>query len=57
MLKHALVGAIEATSVAFDFCWVRSLQMHLQVDVKAVSRIGGEGTVRALDVRLGLVLV
>ena len=57
MLKHALVGAVEAACVAFDSRRVRTLQVHLQVDVKAVSRIGGEGAVRALDVHLGLVLV
>ena len=57
MLKHALVGAVEAASVAFDSRRVRILQVHLQVDVKAISRTGGEGAVRALDVRLGLVLV
>ena len=57
MLKHTLVGAVEAASVAFDSCWVRSLQMCLKIDLKAVSRTGGEGAVRALDVHLGLVLV
>ena len=31
--------------------------MCLKIDLKAVSRTGGEGAVRALDVHLGLVLV
>ena len=31
--------------------------MSLKINLKAVSRAGGEGAVRALDVRLGLVLV
>ena len=49
MSKSSLVEVVEAAGVALDLCRVRCLEVRLHVS--------GEGTVRALLVKLCLVLV
>ena len=51
----SLVEVVEATGVALDLFRVRRLEVRLHVKRSAIG--GGEGTVRALLVKLCLVLV